>query len=126
MGSVPWYGVKCRLASGGATPDWSGASPGSVSVALVGRPGLGRLCVRLLVHALHLAVLALHLLAAFLAIMLALAVLRVVGVLMLGVACVRVDRRSGLGRDGRGKDERERADKHLHGKFSKAGCSETE
>src|SRR5829696_8482125 len=105
MGSVLWYGVKGRLASGGATPDRSDASPGSVSVAFVALLGLGGLCVRLLVHALHLAVLALHLLAAFLAVMLALAVLRMVGALMLGMAGVRVRRRSGLGHSGRGNEE---------------------
>src|SRR5918993_868078 len=126
MGSVPWYGVKRRLASGGATPDRSGASPGSVSVAFVVGLGLGGRGGHLLVLALHLAVLTLHLLAAFLAVMLALLVLRMVHPLMLGMVGVRVRRRSGLGRDGRGDDERNRANKRLHGRFSKAGCSRTE
>jgi hypothetical protein len=46
--------------------------------------------------------------------MLALAVLRMVHALMLGMTGVRVRRRSRLGLNGRGNDERKRADERLH------------
>ena len=96
-----------------------------VRVALVGIAGRrrrGGLAVSLLVHALHLAVLALHPLAAFLAVVLALLVLMLVVIhpLMLGMSSVRIGGRSRLGGNRHGDDERERSDKRLHVKFSKA------
>ena len=73
-------------------------------------PGLDGFGLRLLVRALHLAVLALHLLAALLAVVLALAVLAVIHALVLGAMTgVRVGGWGGLARDGRGNDEREGA-----------------
>jgi hypothetical protein len=52
--------------------------------------------------------------------MLALLVLAVIHALMLGVARVRVGGRSRLRRHWGSNDERDRADKRLHVKFSKA------
>jgi hypothetical protein len=86
-----------------------------VSVTAVVVPGLGGFCLRLLVRALHLAILALHLLAALLAVVLALAVPAVIHALVLGAMTgVRVCGWGGLARDGRGNDKREGAKNHFH------------
>ena len=85
-----------------------------------GRPGRsGRLGLALLVHAFHLAVLALHLLAAFLAVMLALLMLAVIHALVLGMARVGSAAGAALRGHGGGDDERDRADERLHVKFSR-------
>src|SRR5688500_537828 len=73
--------------------------------------GRGTLALALLVHAFHLAVLALHLLATGLAIMLGVAVLAVVHVVVLGMG---IGRRGGLGVGWESNRERDRADDGLH------------
>jgi hypothetical protein len=88
------------------------------AVILLGSGGLG---LRLLVRALHLAVLAFHLLAALLAVVLALAVLAVIHSLVLRVVTrVRIDGWGGLACDGRRNDKREGAKDHLHFEISDA------
>src|SRR3990170_1614515 len=73
--------------------------------------GRGSLGLALLLHALHLSVLALHFLTALLAVVLGLAVLTVIHGLVLGMW---IGRRSRLSKCGNGKRKRKRANNGLH------------
>ena len=77
-----------------------------MAALMIGMAGLGCVGTVLLLHALHLAVFALHFLAALLAVMLGLA--------LFGMARVRVGSRGGLGHGGNGNRQRDRANKSLH------------